>query len=109
MLVNDTKTRPETLHNLLQFVKYSLYVKKIRGLQDFLTSIYRKPTLTGQYIRWNSFEPKSRKTKLIGTLVHRALIIRSPSKLFYELDSIRSILSFYGYPDRVMDLGIKKL
>ena len=27
----------------------------------FLTSVYRKPTFTGQYIRWNSFSPKSRK------------------------------------------------
>ena len=28
---------------------------------EFLTSIYRKPTFTGQYIRWNSFSPKMRK------------------------------------------------
>ena len=31
----------------------------------FLTSIYRKPTFTGQYIRWNSFSPKMRKITLI--------------------------------------------
>ena len=30
----------------------------------FLTSIYRKPTFTWQYTRWNSFSPKTRK---IGT------------------------------------------
>ena len=29
---------------------------------EFLTSIYRKPTFTRQYIRWDSFGPKSRKT-----------------------------------------------
>ena len=45
---------------------------------EFLTSVYRKPTFTGQYIRWDSFGPKSRKNNLIGTLVHRALIIWSP-------------------------------
>ena len=33
----------------------------------FLTSIYRKPTFTGQYIRWNSFSPKTRKISLIKT------------------------------------------
>ena len=40
----------------------------------FVTSIYRKPTFTGQYIRWNSFCPMKRKTNLISTLVHRALV-----------------------------------
>ena len=43
----------------------------------FLTSIYRKLTFTGQYIRWNSFSPKTRKISLIKTLVHRALMICS--------------------------------
>jgi len=28
----------------------------------FVTSVYRKPTFTGQYIRWNSFNPQKRKT-----------------------------------------------
>ena len=31
----------------------------------FLTSVYRKPTFTGQYIRWNSFSTKTRKISLI--------------------------------------------
>ena len=43
----------------------------------FLTSIYRKPTFTGQYIHWNSFSSKTRKISLIKTLVHRALMICS--------------------------------
>ena len=34
---------------------------------EFVTSIYRKPTFTGQYIRWNSFCPMKRKTNLIST------------------------------------------
>ena len=33
----------------------------------FLTSIYRKPTFTGQYFRWNSFSSKTRKISLIET------------------------------------------
>ena len=33
----------------------------------FLTSVYRKPTFTGQYIRLNSFSPKARKISPIKT------------------------------------------
>ena len=32
---------------------------------EFVTSIYRKPTFTGQYISWNSFCPMKLKTNLI--------------------------------------------
>ena len=35
----------------------------------FETSIYRKPTFTGQYLRWESFSPFKRKISLISTLV----------------------------------------
>ena len=45
----------------------------------FLTSVYRKPLFSSQYNRWDSFGPKSRKNNLVGTLVHRALAIYSPS------------------------------
>ena len=41
----------------------------------FETSVYRKPTFSGQYIRWKSFSPRKRKTNLIATLVHRALTV----------------------------------
>ena len=55
---------------------------------EFLTSVYRKPTFTGQYLRWNSFSPQKRKINLIGTLVHRAFMICSKSKLDQELGKI---------------------
>ena len=51
----------------------------------FITSIYRKPTFTSQYIRWNSFNPRKRKTNLILTITHRALAIRSPERLPSEI------------------------
>ena len=59
---------------------------------EFLTLVYRKPTFTGQYLHWNSFSPQKRKINLIGTLVHRAFMICSKSKLDQKLDKIRSIL-----------------
>ena len=52
---------------------------------EFVTSIYRKPTFIGQIIRWNSFCPMKRKTNLISTLVHRALVVCSKSTLQIRL------------------------
>ena len=74
----------------------------------FLTSIYRKPTFTGQYIRWNSFSPKSRKISLIKTLVHRTLMICSKTKLGSELDRVKQLLIENGYPDDVLIPCIKQ-
>ena len=76
--------------------------------KKFLTSVYRKPSFSGQYNRWDSFGPKSRKNNLIGTLVHRALEICSPSKLPQEIDFIRSILYSNGYPENVISSRIKR-
>ena len=59
---------------------------------EFLTSVYRKPTFTGHYIRWNSFSSKERKIGLIKTLVHKAIVICSKNKLVSELDTIKRIL-----------------
>ena len=58
----------------------------------FITSIYCKPTFTGQCIRWNSFSPQKRKIHLIMTLSHRTLSICFPERLQFELDKIKSIL-----------------
>ena len=74
----------------------------------FLTSVYRKPTFTGQYIRWNSFSPKTRKISLITTLVHRELIICSRTKLGSELDKIKQLLIENGYSADVLLSCINK-
>ena len=63
---------------------------------EFLTSVFRKPTFTGQYFRWDSFGPTKRKANLIETLVHRALMICSKTKLQHELENISSILRNNG-------------
>ena len=44
----------------------------------------------------------------IGTLVHRALEICSPSKLPEEINFIRSILGSNGFPDNVINSRIKR-
>ena len=70
-----------------------------RTNDEFVTSVFRKPTFTGQYVRWNSFCEKRRKRNLVKTLVHRARMICSPPKLPAELEFIKSTLSKNGYPE----------
>jgi len=65
-----------------------LDVKIEKGINKFLTSVYRKPTFIGQYTCWDSFGPSKRKINLIDTLVHRALKICFKNKLQQELDCI---------------------
>ena len=75
---------------------------------SYHTSIYRKPTFTGLYTRWDSFCPKKRKINLIWTLAHRALMICSKLKLDEELETITDILSKNGYPLDVIRSTIQK-
>ena len=74
---------------------------------EFLTSVYRKPIFTGQYLRWNSFSPQKRKINLIGTLVHRAFMICSKSKLDPELGKIHSILLKNSYLEHAINSAFK--
>ena len=74
----------------------------------FTTTVYRKPTFNGLYVRWESFCSRRRKTNLIATLTNRALKICSASKLDGELNNITSILQKNGYPDDVISVVMKK-
>ena len=59
---------------------------------DFLPAFTGNQRLLVNTIRWNSFSPKTRKISLIKTLVHRALMICSKTKLGSELDKIKQLL-----------------
>ena len=48
--------------------------------------------------RWESFTPIKRKASLVLSLVHRALMICSKSKLKGEITRIKEILLDNGYP-----------
>ena len=63
------------------------------------TKVYRKSTLTGQYLCWESFTPVERKASLVSTLVHCALRICSKSKLKKGIDRLKEILLDNGYPE----------
>ena len=72
----------------------------------FEISKCRKPTFTGQYLRWESFSPLKRKISLMSTLVHRAIIIYSKRPLKKEIERIKKILMDNGYPENAINTQI---
>ena len=62
----------------------------------FETSIYRKPTFTGQYTLWDLFSARRYKINLIKCLVGHATWICSPNLFTDELNNIRCIFSRNG-------------
>ena len=79
-----------------------------RTVTGFETSVYRKPTFTGQYLRGESFSLTKQKTNLISTLVHRALIKCTKSKLNEKIKHIKNILLDNGFPKSIIDSNISK-
>ena len=73
-----------------------------RNNNEFLTSIYRKTTFTGEYINFHSYCSRRRKTNLIRTLVDRAMKICSSELLQTELDNISTILEGNGFPKQLV-------
>ena len=68
------------------------------------TKVYRKPTYTGLYLRWDSFVPKQYKKGLVKCLLNRTWHICSSVENFdQEVDFIRSILAKNGYPLNFID------
>ena len=70
---------------------------------EFVRSVFRKPTFTGQYTRWDSFAPTGQKIKLIKSLTYRAPLICSKSTLPDELKKLKNILMNHSYPEHIMD------
>ena len=88
----------------LQFL--DVYVKRTNvGLE---TSVYQKPTFTGQYLHWESFSPFKPKISLISTLVHQALMICTKRRLNEEIEQIKKILLDNGYPKNIINAQVTK-
>jgi len=62
-------------------------MRKTNGQLDF--TVYRKPSNTGKYLDYNSYNSKNQKISVINSLVTRAFKICSPSQLEHELDIIK--------------------
>ena len=77
-------------------------VQKNKSVGGFCTTVYRKPSFTGEYTKWSSFCDVGRKISLVKSLTHRALMICSPQNLPAELEKLKSIFRMNGYPDRLV-------
>ena len=72
------------------------------------TSVYRKPTFSGLYLKWDSFVPKNFKTGLVYGLIHRAWKICSDYHNFHkELVFMENTLKCNGYPSTFIKKCIK--
>ena len=81
----------------------------VKRISDrLIRSVYRKPTFTGQYTRWDSFAPTNQKIALIRSLTTRAMKICSPSTLNAEVSKLKEIFGDNGYPSYVVDRTIRK-
>ena len=69
----------------------------------FLTSVYRKPTFTGLYTRFDSFSARKQKLSLIKCLIDRTYKISSEKFLQSDLDKLKSIFLSNGYLERILD------
>ena len=107
------------LNRLYPFLKFAFEKQKGKCLPfldiyvertdiDFEISVYRKPTFTGQYLRWKSYSPLKCKISLISTLMHRALMICTKRRLNGEMERINKILLDNGYPKYVINAQIIK-
>ena len=98
-------------NNCLPFL--DVFIEKDTSAQKYLTSVYRKPTFTGDYVRFEAFCHKNRKMSLIRTLVNRAKQICSPERLQSELSKLKLIFSNNGYPaylvDKVISSELEKI
>jgi hypothetical protein len=73
------------------------------------TSLYRKPTFTGLYLRWDSYVPKQYKRGLVKCLINRAWRICSCLDGFcQEVKVIKSILANNGYPQNFVENIVTK-
>ena len=71
-------------------------------------SIYRKHTFTGQYAHFDSFVPWKHRTAWLRSLLSRVYKICSPSNLKQELNFIKRIASWNGFPKQVVSALIKR-
>ena len=112
--VEQCDTFVHHLNNLQPALKYTcehehdnklafLDVQVEKSNNSVVTSVYRKPTFTGQYIVYDSYCSHQYKVNLVRNLVGRAKRLCSETKLDDELEFLRSIFLKNGYPHDLLN------
>ena len=80
-----------------------------RKLNNFETSIYRKPTFSGVYLNFKSYVPKTYKRGLINCLLFRVYHLCSNWSIIHdEINEIKKILINNNYPLSFVNFYIKR-
>ena len=86
-----------------------LDIEIIREDKTFTTFVYRKPTVSGVYIHFDSFLPSTYMFGNVYTLAYRCLpIFPSWTKLHNELVCLKEIFLKNGYPEDFINKCFKK-
>ena len=86
--------------NRMSFLDINIIQKK----DKFTTSVYRKPTFSGIYTRFDSFLPSSNKIGLLHTLLYRCFRICSDwTKFHLELVKLTDVFKNNGYPENFIN------
>ena len=74
-----------------------------RTEQGFISSVYQKPTFTGQYLNFNFHHSYNVKTGIIQCFKHQAKAISSDSEVYQEeIKSLRGKLHCSNYPETII-------
>ena len=87
-------TREKESNNTLPFMDVSVE----RTDNSISRGMYRKPTFTGLYTRWDSFCDTRQKINLVKSLTSRAVKICTSDKIEQELVTLTKIFEENRYP-----------
>ena len=59
--------------------------------------IYRKPTFSGSYLKFDSYNPSSHKRAVVKSLFERAYRLSDAENLNDEKENVRKYLNLNGY------------
>ena len=82
-------------------------ITKFEG--KLITTVYRKPTHTQQYINWNSNHPKNMLLGVLKGLVHRAHVLCDRKEdLLEELALLKNVFVSNGYPEKLVQKTVQE-